>query len=56
MSSGGFARAHMPSFLNTKVNLYVDGKFIPSTSRVVNDSSGFDGRVYPPYPDITSWR
>ena len=43
----------MPSFLNTKVNLYVDGKFIPSTSRVVNDSSGFDGRAYPPYPDIT---
>ena len=57
MSSGAFARAHMPPpVVNTKVNVYVDGKFIPSTSRVINDSSGFDGRADPPYPDITSWR
>jgi hypothetical protein len=57
MSSGAFARAQMPPpVVNTKVNVYVDGKLIPSTSRVVNDSSGFDGRADPPYPDITSWR
>jgi hypothetical protein len=52
MSSGAFARAHMPHpVVNTKVNVYVDGKFIPSTSRVINDTSGFDGQAGPVYPD-----
>jgi hypothetical protein len=52
MSSGAFARATMPPpIVNTKVNVYVDGKYIPSTSRVVNDASGFDGQSSPSYPD-----
>jgi hypothetical protein len=50
---------HVPApQVTNKVNVsvFVDGKNIPSTTRVVNDSSHFDPQADPPYPDIHSWR
>ena len=47
------ARAMSPT-VKTTVNVYVDGKLIPSTSRVVNSASGFDGRESVPYPDYVA--
>ena len=45
------ASAMSPITNKVSVNVYVDGKLIPSTSRVVNSASGFDGREFVPYPD-----
>jgi hypothetical protein len=59
-AEGAVAPRPPPPVVNLKASttVLIDGKNIPSTAttRVVNDSSGFDGRADPPYPDITSWR
>jgi type II secretory pathway component PulK len=51
VSSDDFAKAHMqPPAVNTKVSLNVDGKFISSRARVINNTSDFAGQADTPRP------